>query len=121
MLDRPSGDGIITAVDLLAVLNDSGGLTPAQALQEEAKTLLQKWSSKGAQAPHLMLQDAQRLLQAAATECWLPANASSGSPSNQSAKQPGWLGCCEQAHPDTRLETIPRVSAMPNHAEETLA
>lgn len=121
MLDRPSGDGIITAVDLLAVLNHSGGLTPAQALQEEAKTLLQKWSSKGSQAPHLMLQDAQRLLQAAATECWLPANASSGSPSNQSAKQPGWLGCCEQAHPDTRLETIPRVSAMPNHAEETLA
>mmetsp|Transcript_15941 Transcript_15941/g.37724 ORF Transcript_15941/g.37724 Transcript_15941/m.37724 type:complete len:655 (-) Transcript_15941:72-2036(-) len=115
MLDRPSGDGTITVVDLLALLSDSKGYTHMP--QEEARQMLTKWSSPDAPVPCLMLHDAQRALQAAAQECWVPADASTASPSNQSAKQPGWLGCCEQTHQDLRLETIPRVSAMQANEE----
>lgn len=111
MMDRPSCDGIISVVDLMVLLNDGTGHGSAAMtkLQEEAKTLVNKWSS---QSQGLTLQDAKRLLQAAAQECWLPANAGS-SPSSQSAKQPGWLGCCEQNQPEMRQETISTKPAIP--------
>jgi len=110
MMDRPSCDGVISVVDLMVLLNDSPGRSAAStSLQEEAKTLVDKWS---AHSQGLSLQDAKRLLQAAAQECWLPANTGS-SPSNQSAKQPGWLGCCEQNPSEIRQETIITKPAIP--------
>ncbi|CAJ1397946.1 unnamed protein product [Effrenium voratum] len=107
IIDRPSGDGIVTVVDLMALL-DGTGRNSSNAV-DEIRPLLEKWSS---QTPAgLRLTDVRRLLQAAAQECWLPGSETA---SIQSSKHPGWLGCCEQAHQDARPESISKHPAFPS-------
>lgn len=131
MIDRPSGDKAITAVDLLALLNsDSAGrsLTTAKA-QEQAQVLLTKWAPErptlsprgGANAaPYLTMEDLQAVLQAAAKQCspyndnqQLPWHSSEGGVSANVPKQLSWLRCCEMARMDDRPEMVAPLPAIP--------
>eukprot|EP00440_Ansanella_granifera_P075316 gb/GFBE01081736.1/.p1 GENE.gb/GFBE01081736.1/~~gb/GFBE01081736.1/.p1 ORF type:complete len:700 (+),score=129.05 gb/GFBE01081736.1/:1-2100(+) len=141
MVDRPSGDGAVSAVDLLALLNsDSAGrsLSTAQA-QEQAGRLLSKWApqrSKASKAmggaasptasngvaasvPTLLLEDIRAVLQAAAEECSQPSDSQlpwlDGGRRRGAvvpAKQAGWLRCCEQTQSDIRPEMVSKVPAI---------
>eukprot|EP00931_Biecheleriopsis_adriatica_P059638 TRINITY_DN35712_c0_g1_i1.p1 TRINITY_DN35712_c0_g1~~TRINITY_DN35712_c0_g1_i1.p1 ORF type:complete len:705 (+),score=148.76 TRINITY_DN35712_c0_g1_i1:232-2115(+) len=125
MVDRPSGDGVITAVDLLALLNSdaiSRNLSTAQA-QEQAQHLIDKWvsqSSSPRSAPCLMQDDVQHILEAAARECsqfngdfpWGASKTGQREMAVIPMKQSSWLACCEQTAQDLRLDTIAKQAAM---------
>eukprot|EP00930_Biecheleria_cincta_P043254 TRINITY_DN29717_c0_g1_i1.p1 TRINITY_DN29717_c0_g1~~TRINITY_DN29717_c0_g1_i1.p1 ORF type:complete len:703 (-),score=117.01 TRINITY_DN29717_c0_g1_i1:270-2378(-) len=132
MIDRPSGDRAITAVDLLALLNsDSAGqsLTTAKA-QEQAQMLLTKWAPErpsqsprggASAAPYLTMEDLQTVLQAAAKQCspytdnqQLPWHTpSEGGVNVNVSKQLSWLRCCEMARMDDRPEMVAPLPAIP--------
>lgn len=123
MIDRPSGDRAITAVDLLALLNsDSVGrsVTIARAL-EQVQILLRKWAperpslsprSGASGVPYLTMEDLRDVLQAAAKQCSpyadneFPWHLSSEGVSGNIPKHLSWLRCCEMARMDERPEMV---------------
>eukprot|EP00930_Biecheleria_cincta_P082462 TRINITY_DN72193_c0_g1_i1.p1 TRINITY_DN72193_c0_g1~~TRINITY_DN72193_c0_g1_i1.p1 ORF type:complete len:695 (-),score=128.95 TRINITY_DN72193_c0_g1_i1:69-2153(-) len=145
VIDRPSGDGAITAVDLLALLNSDSagrGLTTAQA-QEQAQSLLNKWAPENAPgsprsgpngvavAPSMRIEDVQVVLQAAAKQCspfndddQIPWHLDEGADAGSSGggggagipKQLSWLRCCEMSRLDDRPELLTRLPVVPSVA-----
>lgn len=131
VIDRPSGDGFVTRVDLLALLNsDSAGRTFSTALaQEQAQSLLTKWAPKRAPgsrsasngvavASYMLMEDIQAVLRAAAQQC-SPFNGEdqihwhlegdTGGVVGGIPKQLSWLRCCEGARLDDRPEMVTRL------------
>jgi len=120
MIDRPSGDGVITAVDLLALLNsDSAGrFRSTDHAQEQATALLETWSPDGRQqVPGLLLEDVRNMLQAASRECSQPSVRPLPWQSGK-AKHPSWLRCCE-ASPDIRPDMRIPVPAVQDTKSES--